>query len=168
MKEVIPFSNVPTDELLIAIEEAQHDLAQASETPQLRKDPLRIVLSGISATLGVLGRSTKRWEKATSDVIASRSPLSNDVKAEIIDAVKDGAFRGMRNEANRMIRTLDRRLSIQIGLCVGVAFVIGSLLGFGSGWYVHSPVSELACADQVNGSRACWMYTRLPTKVSNR
>jgi hypothetical protein len=50
-------------------------------------------------------------------------------------------------EANRMIRTLDRRLSIQIG-----------------GWWVHSPPSQLACADQTDGSRICWMYTRLPTQ----
>jgi hypothetical protein len=31
------------------------------------------------------------------------------------------------------------------------------------GWWLHSPPSALGCGDQSDGSRICWMYTRLPT-----
>jgi hypothetical protein len=44
------------------------------------------------------------------------------------------------------------------------AVIIGvAALAFGAGWWMHAPASELACADQTDGSRICWMYTRLPT-----
>jgi hypothetical protein len=62
-----------------------------------------------------------------------------------------------------MRRTFDRSQARNTGLAVAGALVIGSLVGFGAGWWVHSPPSELACADQTDGSRICWMYTRLPT-----
>jgi hypothetical protein len=38
------------------------------------------------------------------------------------------------------------------------------VVGIGAGWWLHAPPSELACGDQADGSRICWMYTRLPTK----
>lgn len=131
MGEVVKLAveNMPSDDLRAAIEAAQQDLAQASQAPQLRKDPLRFVLSGISATLGVLGRNTVRWEKATADVVAARNPMSKEerdaLRAEIIEAVENGANRGMRAEAKRMIRTIDSRLAVQIGIATGGAFVLG-------------------------------------------
>jgi hypothetical protein len=119
---------MPSDDLLTAIETAQKELAQASQTPHLRKDPIRFVLSGISATLGVLGRSTVRWERAVSDIITVvRKPVSDDERAALIEAVENGAYNGMRKEAQRMLRTFDRSQARNTGLAVGGAFVAGAL-----------------------------------------
>lgn len=117
-------ANMPSDELRAAIEAAQADLAQAADLPSMRKDPVRLVLMAISGTLGVLGRSTTRWERAVADVIAARDPMTEEDRAALIAAVEDGAYRGMRKEAQRMVRTLDSKLSVQIGLgAVAVAVV---------------------------------------------
>jgi hypothetical protein len=47
--------------------------------------------------------------------------------------------------------------------------VLGAVVGgFGAGWWAHSPPTELACGDQADGSRICWMYTRLPVIAPKR
>jgi hypothetical protein len=118
--------DMPSDDFQMAIKDAQTTLQQAGETLTPR-DPQRLILAGLSHLLGVLGRSTTRWERAVADIIAARNPISNNTKAELITAVEDGAFRGMRKEAQRMLRTFDRRLSIMVALSVGGAFILGGL-----------------------------------------
>jgi hypothetical protein len=55
------------------------------------------------------------------------------------------------------------RMSYWRSQAVLAIVVLGAVVvGFGAGWRAHSPPSELACADQTDGSRLCWMYTRLP------
>jgi uncharacterized iron-regulated membrane protein len=127
--------NIPADELRDLIQSAQSDLALAADADALRRDPYRLILSGLSGILAVFGRSITRWERAVQDVIDARDPLPEAdrqaLRAELVTAVEDGAYRGMRKEAGRMVRTLDRRLAVQIGLSVGSAFVAGaqSVLG---------------------------------------
>lgn len=124
-------NDMPADDLRALIQSAQSDLAQAGAMPALRKDPFRLILAALSGTLAVFGRSISRWEQAVADVIAARDPLPEEdrqaLRAELVAAVEDGAYRGMRKEAGRMVRTLDRRLATQIGLAIGGAFVAGAL-----------------------------------------
>jgi hypothetical protein len=121
--------DMPSDEVLALIQSAQADLARAGEGGPLRRDPYRNVLIGLSATLSVFGRSIGRWERAVADVIAARDPLPEAdrvaLKADLVAATEDGAYRGMRKEAQRMVRALDRRLVVLIGLWVGGAYVVG-------------------------------------------
>jgi hypothetical protein len=121
----------PADDLQDLIRTTQSDLARAGEMSSMRKDPYRLTLAALSATLGVFGRSITRWERAVADVIAARDPLPEEdwiaLKAALLQAVENGAFSGVRKEAQRMVRTLDRRLSVQIGLAVGAAYVLGAL-----------------------------------------
>lgn len=164
--DIVTSRDMPSDDLQVAIKEAQATLQQAGDT-LIPRDPQRLVLAGMSHLLGVLGRSTTRWERAVGDVIAARDPLPkverDALKAEILTAVEDGAFKGMRLEAQRMLRTFDRSQARNTGLAVAGALVIGASLAFFAGWWVFTPPSQLACADQNDGSRVCWMYTRLPT-----
>lgn len=126
----------PSDDLAGLIEAAQADFAAAAASVPLRRDPYRGILAGLSATLGVFGKSITRWEQAVADVVASRDPLPAKDRAalvtELVAATKLGAFEAMRVEANRMVRTLDQALVVRIGLCVGGAYVLGvlSVLGF--------------------------------------
>jgi hypothetical protein len=41
-------------------------------------------------------------------------------------------------------------------------------VGIAAGWWVHRPPSKPACADQADGARLCWMYTRLPAPTPPR
>lgn len=128
-----------TDEFVQAVAAAQGEFARAIEGAELRRDPLRFVLVALSDTLGVLVKTTRRWEGAVGDVIAASRPLSQDERAsllrEVVGAAKDGALdganTGMRAEARRMIRTLDRGLAVRIGLWVGGAYVAGALTVLG-------------------------------------
>ena len=124
------------DDLRDLIQSAQSNLALAADAEVLQRDPYRLILAGLSGILGVFGRSISRWERAVQDVIDARDPLPEAdrqaLRAELVTAVEDGAYRGMRKEAGRLVRTLDRRLAVQIGLSVGGAFIAGALsvLGF--------------------------------------
>jgi hypothetical protein len=51
---------------------------------------------------------------------------------------------------------------------LAAVIIVVAAAAFGTGWWMHTPPSELACADQVDGSRLCWMYTRLPSAVPKR
>jgi len=122
-------------ELETAVAEAQATLALAAGSRAMRYDPYQHVLTGLSGTLGAYLKSIWRWEEATKAVIAARHPLTEEERADLVlalvEATKEGAFEGTRKEAARMIRRLDHSLSVRIGLCVGGAFVAGSLLTLG-------------------------------------
>jgi hypothetical protein len=145
---------MPSDELQAAINEAQADLATACASPLLRREPIRLVLACLSSVLGVFGRSTSRWERAVADVVAARNPLSEDeraaLKVELVEAVENGAFRGMRKEAQRMVRASDRRLAAMFGISVGAAFIVGGLAAWAlivfAHWGPYSPPAERAAA----------------------
>ena len=123
--------NMPADDLQDLIQATQLDFKQAIEAGSMPRDPYRFILAALSGTLSVFGRSISRWERAVQDVIDARDPLPEAdrqaLRAELVTAVEDGAYRGMRKEARRMVRALDRRLAVQIGLSVGSAFVAGAL-----------------------------------------
>jgi hypothetical protein len=51
----------------------------------------------------------------------------DDLRAELVEATEEGAYRGMRKEAARMVRTFDRNLAAMVGISVGGAFIVGGL-----------------------------------------
>lgn len=150
--------DMASDDLQTAIVAAQNDLARAGDDPFLRGDPLRLVLTGLSAVLGVFGRSTRRWERAVADVLAARDPVTPNDRAAINQAVEDGAYKAIKQEVRRLTRTLDRKLAIQIGLAVGGALVVGLVVGLDlERWALtHPDISNMHCADQPDHSRVCW------------
>jgi hypothetical protein len=128
--DVMP-SGPPSDDLQAMIHQVRSDLTVVGEAPFMRREPYSLVLVALADTLSVFGRSITRWERAVADVIAARDPLPEAdriaLKAELAEAVGTGAYNGMRKEAQRMVRTLDRHLSVQIGLTVGGAYILGVL-----------------------------------------
>ena len=140
MGVVVPMTGAegrpPSDDLLDLISATQADFAAAAETGPLRRDPYRGILAALSGVLTILVKSVSRWEKTVTEVIAARDPLPAEERAvlvqELVAATKQGAFEGMRKEAARMVRTLDRGLAVRIGLGVGGAFVVGVLATVGT------------------------------------
>ena len=124
------------NELQAAVDEAQARLAEAGDAPEMRRDPYRIALAGLSLTIGALPRTVQAWEEAVEKVIAARHPLTPEERADLaralVEATKDGAYEGTRKEAARMIRRLDHTVAVRMGLYVGAAFVAGSLLTAGA------------------------------------
>ena len=130
-----PAADADADELDLAVAGAQSKLALAAAGKAMRNDPYQHVLAGLSDTLGVLPTMVRRWDAAVQEVIAARHPLTleerTDLAHALVEATKDGAYEGTRKEAARMIRRLDRGLSVRIGLCIGGAFVAGIALAVG-------------------------------------
>ena len=131
---------VSADELARAVAEAQQALLGAAAT-RAKGDETRMWLGAQSDALGALLKSTVRWERATADVIevaremaeAERDPgrlaqlLAGLIGPELRDAVQDGAGQAMQAQARRFVRTLDRKLAMQLGAAVGGAFAAGCL-----------------------------------------
>jgi hypothetical protein len=128
---------VPSDELQAAIASAQVSLTQACEAAGTAQDPIRLILAGLSDTIGIFGKSIRRWERAVADVVAARE-LSDDDRSALTEATEKGAYNGMRKEAQRMIRTLDRRLMVSVGLGVGGAFVLGAVSAIAVLMLIHA------------------------------
>lgn len=124
--DIIP-RDMPADDLQAFIRSTQAELDAVAATPAMRREPLRLIMTALSGVLGVFGRSITRWERAVADVIAARDPLTEDDRASLVEAVQKGAYDGMRKEARRMVRTLDRRLAVTIGLLAGGAYALGAV-----------------------------------------
>jgi hypothetical protein len=152
-------AGMPSDDLQTAIQEAQATLQQAGEAAP-KRDPLRLVLAGLSAVLGIFARSTRRWERAVADVIAARDPLTGEeratLRADLAEAAEKGAYRGMRIEAQRVVRTLDRKQITLLGVTHGAALVIGLLVGGVCVWSSEGPPLGMQCGYGKSGQWMCW------------
>lgn len=121
-----------------SIAAAQAELALAGESGPMRRDPYRITLAAQSLMLGTFLEANTRWEQATDAVIASRNPLPPEHMDALIHrletATQNGANRGVRAEAKRMIRTLDHALAVRIGLAMGASAIAGGIIVAALGW----------------------------------
>jgi hypothetical protein len=87
------------------------------------------------------------------DEILPGDPLYSIIQNAAVKAVQGHARRQQPCRAQ-----MDRRL-----LFAGPGVVLAAILiGIAIGWWMHSPATELACGDQADGSRMCWMWVRLP------
>lgn len=137
--ESTPSPSVPTtDELVRAVAQAQGAIAAALADGHLARDPYRFVLAGLSDTLGVLLKTTRRWENATAAVVAAQHPLSAEERAglvrEVVAAAADGTHRAARKEMAGLERAYHRERATRAGLAVAGAFAAGIAATFGGLW----------------------------------
>ena len=129
--EPVARSTRPEDELLASIRTAQTRLAHAAAAPEMRREPLQLILAALSSSLEVFGASSKRWDKAVADVVAARDPLSREEREalvqELVAATRQSAYDAMRKEVAHMVRVIDHGLFVRIGLVIEGAYVAGAL-----------------------------------------
>lgn len=123
-----------------------------------------------AATLAAVGDPTAATATAMAAAAKAMHRLMVDVFLKTEKLIQDGRKPWTGDEMRILINQLDdtllhrwaafNRAGIAIGVTVSLA--VGATCAYG-GWWMHSPPAELACADQTDGSRICWMYTRLPT-----
>jgi hypothetical protein len=128
-----------------------------------------------AARLAAVGDPIAPAISAIASAVGAQNRLAVDAFLKTGKLMEDGRKPWGREEMQIMIKQLDEtllhrwtafnRAGIAIG--VGVALIFGAICGAG-GWWAHSPPTELACGDQADGSRICWMYTRLPVVAPKR
>jgi hypothetical protein len=128
-----------------------------------------------AATLAAVGDPTAATATAMAAAAKAMHRLMVDVFLKTEKLIEEGRKPWTREEMRILINQLDETLLHRwaafnrAGIAIGVlvALLFGGACTFG-GWWMHSPPSELACADQTDGSHICWMYTRLPTPPATR
>lgn len=121
------------DEYEAAIASAQQSLQRAAGRVGPHGDEARLWLVAQSDALGALLKTTRRWERATADVIEARDAFGEGERARVIRdfiTVAHESFTAeVRKRAERMIRAFDRRTTALVGCCIGGAFMGGLLVG---------------------------------------
>lgn len=121
------------DDFEAEIAAAQAALRRAAERVGPKGDESRVYLMALSDTVGVLLKTTRRWEQATAAVIEARDAFGEAERArtirDFITAAHDSFTVEVRKRAERMVRAFDRRTMALIGGAIGGAFVAGLLLG---------------------------------------
>jgi hypothetical protein len=151
--------------------EALDGIRAAQET--LEREAARLTATGdpTATAPAAYAAATKAMHRLLTDAF-----LKIQAQQEATDKlIENGRKPWTRDEMRILINQLDEtllhrweafnRAGIAIGVAVSLA--VGATCAFG-GWWMHAPPSELACADQADGSRVCWMYTRLPTPAPKR
>jgi len=139
---------------------AQEKLLALVRVAQVTGDPAGPVLESQIAMLTAQYRLFEETKQALSDV---RQPAAVFTDRQVED-ITHRLLGGCQAWTRVFLRTSYVR---SVALLVA-ALLIALVVGLGIGWRLHSPASELACGDQADGSRICWMYTRLPAAPPKR
>ena len=137
VNSVAPLSGPATvstaDEYEAAISSAQDSLQRAAGRVGPHGDEARLWLVAQSDALGALLKTTRRWERATADVIEARDTFGEAERArtirDFITAAHESFAAEVRKRAERMIRAFDRRTTALVACSIGGAFVGGLMLG---------------------------------------
>jgi hypothetical protein len=106
-----PASTV-TDEVTMAVSEAQAALMEAGQSEAFRGDPYAIVLHGLSLVLGVFPRLVHRLERVRSEpppVLTGEERVA--LHREMTDAVRAAALAGTKQSALGLARAIDGRFA---------------------------------------------------------
>lgn len=131
----------------LGLTEAIEALQGAADSPSLRREPLSLILRALALSLCAQGKVADACDKAVVSVLADREAIPAEVYDRLAEVMSDAAFRAHRMEANRMVRTFDRRTASWVGLGTGAAFVAGAAASFGLMlWLSAGPFSRDAQA----------------------
>lgn len=131
----------------LGLTEAIEALQGAADSPSLRREPLSLILRALALSLCAQGKVAEACDKASSSMLADREAIPAEVYDRLAEVMNDAAFRAHRMEANRMVRTFDRRTASRVGLGMGAAFVTGAAAACGVMlWMSAGPFSRDAQA----------------------
>jgi hypothetical protein len=140
-------------ELGAVITNARAEMQRLVQLGELQGDPLRHPIEALSVHLGALQQFA-----VTSSQVATGGAQNASLTAKQIDDIGRQLMGGCQGWTHSFVRA-----SFWRGQAILAIVVLGAVaIGFGSGWWAHSLPAGLTCADQADGSRVCWMYTRLP------
>jgi hypothetical protein len=153
---VRPVEAGATTEVDQAVRGAQDKLLALARVAQVTGDPAGPMLEALAAQIDAEHRLFEDLKRTLAEV-KHPSAVFNDKQVDDIGRRLLGACQAWSAGLVKSSVWRSWAALAAIMLAVGGA-------GVGAGWWLHAPPSELACTDQSDGSRLCWMYTRLPTQ----
>jgi hypothetical protein len=122
---------------------------------QVTGDPAGPVLEALAAQLDAEQHLIEDLKRTVAETMQPPATVLTDKQ---VDQMGRRVMQGCEAWSRHLVRaSYLRSWALLTAVLLGVA-----VLGFGAGWRSHAPVTELACTDQTDGSRLCWLYQRLP------
>lgn len=118
-----------SNEIERAVLEAQEELKRAGGEPPFSRDPYRLVLAGLSVTLGVFPKVVRRIENALSGATSQLSALVETVRHPFTDEER-GA---LRREMKEAVRAASKESAVEIASAARATDRRSLALAFGGG-----------------------------------
>jgi hypothetical protein len=131
---------------------AKAEIGRLVQLGELQDDPLRHPIQALAVHLDAMQKIT----------VAGQTSGGTQQSA-LTDQQVDDIGRRLMVSCQVWSRSIVSASYWRSQATLAAVIVSVAALAFGGGWWMHSPPSEMACADQADGSRLCWMYTKLPT-----
>jgi hypothetical protein len=139
----------PLIELRAQVSAAQAEMDRLIQVAELKEDPLRYPIEAIGIGVGTILKLVEA-ARVETDKVSLTDRQVEDMSTRLMGACQGWAWTHVR-------ASYWRNQAILGVLMVGLAAA-----GFGAGWWLQG--SRLSCADQADGSRACWIYVRPPAQ----
>ena len=161
---VVPFppKDEPGEGLALSVAEAKEALALAASAPGMRREPYRMVLVGLSATLDALMAGAE----------AVRRPADAELRRDII-AVYERQARAAQQQASLLGTAHSRRAAAVSGAVVAVLVLAAGggayALGYARGG--ADAINQACAADAVkeqDGGKVCSFWLTSPTRTGQR
>jgi hypothetical protein len=143
-------------ELASVVTNARAEMQRLVQLGELQDDPLRHPIQALAVHLDAMQK------------IATASTNREGAGQSITDKQIDDIGRRLLGSTQAWSRSFVSAAYWRSQATLAAVIIGVAALAFGAGWWMRAPESELACADQTDGSRLCWMYTRLPTAAQKR
>ena len=116
--------------------DAQAALSEAASHPAMQRDPHRLVIESYATALTYQHAATQQVADVAATVVQARQPFPQEERDAlargVIATAQTGVHDAVRKEIPRMVRTLDRGQVVWLASLIGGAFVLGSVLTWGT------------------------------------
>ena len=116
--------------------DAQAALSEAASHPAMQRDPHRLVIESYATALTYQHEATQQVADMAAAVVQARQPFPQEERDALARGVIATAHTGVqdavRKEMPRMVRALDRGQVVWLASLIGGAFVLGSVLTWGT------------------------------------
>jgi hypothetical protein len=129
---------------------AQDKLLAVERRLAVLEDESAPIFAAMASFAGAMHRTSETTRLALEEV-KTLAPSKNDVRQAMAQAFQNN------------LPHIAQNMRLSLMLMMACLLLAAMLIGAGAGWWLHSPPSEMVCADQADGSRICWLYQRLAT-----
>ena len=143
--------------------DATEGIRRARETMEQHATPLAAVGDPIAPSIAALAVAVSAQDRLAVDAFLRIEKLIQDGRSGITAQQVEDIGRLLLGSCQGWLRAFVITSYSPNQAVLAIVVLSAVALGFGAGRWAYSPPSKLACADEADGSRLCWIYSWLPT-----